>query len=298
MKNLVIILCTVLCFTSCDRLTSKPFYLDNPTEKAISVTIDEIAYDLPPDHAEKIQLQIGSHQMTLPDGQTVKFCITDKSRGGVINPTRSIYIKHKMTYAVSDKSADMLDRYNSDKEVTIDGIPYEGPINTISDLFIDNKNLNYDYSIRTPYPDEVSVQGNQLGTYKTKLFTKKEFIEFCEEEDEDKGFHEQNKEEGAVDVPTQSYIVEMPATPHFSIPELQATVESMGALLRQYQVAKDHSEQQKIETEYKALYEKMEKEAKPLDDFEKYKSQDERNAFIQFQRGCENIMDAGITEVK
>ena len=67
------------------------FYLDNPTNKNIEITLDNKVYKLKPKTYEVLNLKIGKHIVELSDGTKVYFKIFANSKGGIINPTGATY---------------------------------------------------------------------------------------------------------------------------------------------------------------------------------------------------------------
>ena len=67
------------------------FYLDNPTDKNIKITLDNKVYNLKPKTYEVLNLKRGEHIAELSDGTKVYFKIFANSKGGIINPSGATY---------------------------------------------------------------------------------------------------------------------------------------------------------------------------------------------------------------
>ena len=75
------------------------FYLDNPTNKNIKMTLDNKVYNLKPKTYEVLNLKMGEHIAELSDGTKVYFKIFANSKGGIINPTGATYTINYIRYA-------------------------------------------------------------------------------------------------------------------------------------------------------------------------------------------------------
>ena len=74
------------------------FYLDNPTDKNIKITLDSKVYNLKPKTYEVLNLKRGEHIAELSDGTKVYFKIFANSKGGIINPAGAIYTINYIRY--------------------------------------------------------------------------------------------------------------------------------------------------------------------------------------------------------
>ena len=74
------------------------FYLDNPTNKNIKMTLDNKVYNLKPKTYEVLNLKMGEHIAELSDGTKVYFKIFANSKGGIINPAGAIYTINYIRY--------------------------------------------------------------------------------------------------------------------------------------------------------------------------------------------------------
>ncbi len=111
------------------------FYLDNPTNKNIEITIDNKIYNLKPKTYEVLNLKMGEHIAELSDGTKVYFKIFANSRGGIINPTGA-------SYTIDDSI-----RYQSSR-VCVEWQEVENTVlSTVDDFIIDKNYIAWEYDI-------------------------------------------------------------------------------------------------------------------------------------------------------
>ena len=111
------------------------FYLDNPTNKNIEITLDGKLYKLKSKTYEVLNLKTGEHIAELSDGTKVYFKIFANSRGGIINPTGA-------SYTIDDSI-----RYQSSR-VCVDWQEVENTIlPTVDDFIIDKNYIAWEYDI-------------------------------------------------------------------------------------------------------------------------------------------------------
>lgn len=299
MKILLFIFTIALLFMGCGEYSRKIYFqLDNPTENVVHVTIDSTAYQLQPDRSERVALTVGMHTIALPDGQSVKFNVYDKSKGGIINPTKSTYVLFTQVYATNEKTARHF--ITQKNKIYIDGVYYEGPLSTITDLFIDKNYVNYTYGLREALPKRISGSSDRNGDFRSKIFTKKEFITFYEEDAGTQGFHEQHKVAGAVDVSSQTYHRKQIPTPHFQNAEIQAAAESVTEILKKYLASTHAKEQKELLLEYQVKSDELYEKSKVMDKMDLFDKQRsiELKAYNDFTWICGVIINIGIAEVK
>ena len=111
------------------------FYLDNPTNKNIEITLDGKLYKLKSKTYEVLNLKTGEHIAELSDGTKVYFKIFANSRGGIINPSGA-------SYTIDDSI-----RYQSSR-VCVDWQEVENTIlPTVDDFIIDKNYIAWEYEI-------------------------------------------------------------------------------------------------------------------------------------------------------
>ena len=111
------------------------FYLDNPTNKNIEITLDGKLYKLKPKTYEVLNLKMGEHIAELSDGTKVHFKIFANSKGGIINPTGAAYtIDNSIRYQSSRVCVDW-------QEVESTVLP------KVDDFIIDKNYIDWEYDI-------------------------------------------------------------------------------------------------------------------------------------------------------
>lgn len=110
------------------------FYLDNPTNKNIKITVDSKVYNLKPKTYEVLNLKMGKHIAELSDGTKVYFKIFANSKGGIINPTGATYTINYFRYQSPRISVDWRD-------------PEDTVLPTFNDFIIDKNYIAWEYDI-------------------------------------------------------------------------------------------------------------------------------------------------------
>ncbi|MFZ7987598.1 hypothetical protein [Fusobacterium watanabei] len=118
------------------------FYLDNPTNKNIEITLDSKLYKLKPKTYEVLNLKMGEHIAELSDGTKVYFKIFANSKGGIINPTGAAY------------TIDNSIRYQSQRICVDWQEPQDTVLPTIDDFIIDKNYIAWEYDIFGEVTDE------------------------------------------------------------------------------------------------------------------------------------------------
>ena len=118
------------------------FYLDNPTNKNIEITLDSKLYKLKPKTYEVLNLKMGEHIAELPDGTKVYFKIFANSKGGIINPSGAAY------------TIDNSIRYQSQRICVDWQEPQDTVLPTIDDFIIDKNYIAWEYDIFEEVTDE------------------------------------------------------------------------------------------------------------------------------------------------
>ena len=118
------------------------FYLDNPINKNIEITLDGKLYKLKSKTYEVLNLKTGEHIAELSDGTKVYFKIFANSRGGIINPSGA-------SYTIDDSI-----RYQSSR-VSVDwSEPKNTVFSTVDDFIIDKNYIAWEYDIFEEVTDE------------------------------------------------------------------------------------------------------------------------------------------------
>ena len=137
MKKILLLLLSIF-FISCGIKNSNDnehiFYLDNPTNKNIEITLDSKLYKLKPKTYEILNLKMGEHIAELSDGTKVYFKIFANSKGGIINPTGATYTINYFRYQSPRISVDWRD-------------PEDTVLPTFDDFIIDKNYIAWEYDI-------------------------------------------------------------------------------------------------------------------------------------------------------
>ncbi len=185
----LILLLTVACS---DKPVEIPFMLDNPTNQAVTVVIDDKSYTLEPNTEQALMLTQGEHKIKADAVGERRFIVYNSIAGGLINPTLSNYILVKQIYATENSThAESLQRSQqySAKVITIDGVEIEGNFTLYNRLFITNQ---WDYGVHEDFPEEAVMSNSVNATFKTKIYNEKDFIALLEGDD-NKGYFEKNR---------------------------------------------------------------------------------------------------------
>lgn len=110
------------------------FYLDNPTNKNIEITLDSKVYNLKPKTYEVLNLKMGEHIAELSDGTKVYFKIFANSKGGIINPTGATYIINYIRY----QSPRIFVDWKEPEDITLP---------TFNDFIMDKNYIAWEYNI-------------------------------------------------------------------------------------------------------------------------------------------------------
>ena len=142
------------------------FYLDNPTNKNIEITLDSKLYKLKPKTYEVLNLKMGEHIAELSDGTKVYFKIFANSKGGIINPSGAAY------------TIDNSIRYQSQRICVDWQEPQDTVLPTVDDFIIDKNYIAWEYDIfeevtRESMPKKLSPE---VDIYVfTKIYSPSEF---------------------------------------------------------------------------------------------------------------------------
>ena len=110
------------------------FYLDNPTDKNIKITLDSKVYNLKPKTYEVLNLKRGEHIVELSDGTKVYFKIFANSKGGIINPSGATYTINYFRYQSPRISVDWQE-------------PEDIVLPTYNDFIMDKNYIAWEYDI-------------------------------------------------------------------------------------------------------------------------------------------------------
>ncbi|MCC9042197.1 hypothetical protein LNQ81_05760 [Myroides sp. M-43] len=246
--RLLALLLTITTLISCDDpFKRQDFYLSNPTDKEISVSIDGKKYTLAPNTFEVLKLDNGNHELEY-NGQKNKFNVLKQNTGGIINPTLEPHYIYSMVYATEGN----FDKFGStNREVNIDGVTYTDNIKSTNALFIDNNLYRCSYYLGEEYPEELTTSNkNAVGNFYNKFFTKAEFVAFYDEDmpAEHKGYYAQNKIDNGECTITEPNTVEL-KLPAIDNQEMLSSYKKEMELLAEFRTSTDAGKQKDIQKE-------------------------------------------------
>lgn len=187
-KFFLIILISLLTLVACSKTGSVEHWIDNPTDKEITLNIDDNQLTIPAKSGIKYEIEYGKHTLSY-NNEAVNFVVKPSKREGFINPTQSNYIFYKIIYAEDNYVAVMrnLDSYTKDIQyktpVILNGElqEMEVPFTVINDLFIEKDTYAWDYFLDERLPRTVSLK-NRYISVQTKLFHEDDFLKYMKEE--------------------------------------------------------------------------------------------------------------------
>lgn len=188
MLKKIVFLSIILVLSGCDLFAKKiAFTIDNPTDKTITVQVDNNTYTLSPRTYEKIELIKGTHAVTYQN-ETAHFYLYENSRGGMINPTMSSYYINYVFYKVEN---DGLDYEKTAKEMlfsykntdTIQGVLYSGYFSKRDNLIVEKIGDADGWAVEVDedYPDGYRAKSALLVT--GKLFREDDYIKYIKDND-------------------------------------------------------------------------------------------------------------------
>lgn len=291
--RLLALMLTIMAFISCDdAFKNHKFQLSNPTDKEITVTIDDKDYVLAANSFQDVKILPGKHNLVY-NGKKTLFNVFSTNTGGIINPTLEPHYIYSMVYATEGN----FDKFKSlSRPVYIDGILYEDNIKSTNALFIDNNFYRCTYDIGTPYPEEMITHNKtSIGNFYNKFFTKQEFIDFIssEADEEYKNFHEENKDINGENTITEKAITEV-AIPNIDNEELINSYKKELELVNERIHSEDKSRQKEIQKE---LFDLSMKRSKIDVDYRK-NTTEQNQAMNDFVSNSGKLSGAGIIELQ
>lgn len=246
--RLLALLLTITTLVSCDDPFKRhDFYLSNPTDKEISVAIDDKKYTLAPNTFEVLKLDNGNHELEY-NGSKNKFNVLGQNSGGIINPTLEPHYIYSMVYATEGNFGKF---GSTEREVNIDGVTYTDNIKSTNALFIDNNIYRCTYYLGEEYPAELTTSNkNAVGNFYNKFFTKAEFVAFYDEDmpAQNKGYHAQNKVDNGECTITDPNTVEL-KLPAIDNQQLLNSYKKEMTLIAEFRTSTDASKQKDIQKE-------------------------------------------------
>lgn len=192
MKNVKILILIFLCgfVYSCDNSPqTKSYWVDNPTDKEITVIIDNNNYVIPALSGQNVMLPYGKHALTY-NNESVNFMLVPCDQSVVINPTLSNYVLfYKMYYNV-DKGLNEKEVANMQSAYVHPLVKEAGdtimvPFQVLNPLFIERYQYYWNLGLGESLGDNIKLEyvgsADDLSTVKrSKLFREKDFLTYSE----------------------------------------------------------------------------------------------------------------------
>ena len=219
------------------------FYLDNPTDKNIKITLDSKVYNLKPKTYEVLNLKRGEHIAELSDGTKVYFKIFANSRGGIINPTTSSYV---FNYFIPYSAPNIFVEWAEPEinTISIDNLSFTGTYKVVNDFIIDKNYIGWDFDIFEEINfDKISPE-IEIKLF-SKIFNPYEFLK-----QENLEYKDINKTKLNLEI-KEDYSI-----PNFEDKKVKKYVEEIIELDKVYKVENDENEQKKLLEKYNTLVDK------------------------------------------
>ena len=219
------------------------FYLDNPTNKNIEITLDGKLYKLKSKTYEVLNLKTGEHIAELSDGTKVYFKIFANSRGGIINPTTSSYV---FNYFIPYSAPNVFIEWSEPEinTISIDNLNFTGTYRVVNDFIIDKNYIGWDFDIFEEINfDKISPE-IEIKLF-SKIFNPYEFLK-----QENLEYKDINKTKLNLEI-KEDYSI-----PNFEDKKVKKYVEEIIELDKVYKVENDKNEQKKILEKYNTLVDK------------------------------------------
>lgn len=245
MRNMLLSIVFLLLAAGCGGKVS--FSIENPTDTALALQIDETAIAIPPHQSKEITLKAGEHSMEAPAIGKIKFIVYAEREGGIINPTLSDFVIVSEAYTTGEEKRKNF-RPSGGGPFQLDGVTFNGPFTLVNSLFIEKA---WRFGVQEPFPD--SLRGHDAGSggnIMSKVFTAAGFVGYFEKQTEQAGFFEKNRRHIAAEPRKLS---PPPPLPDFADPELQRASMKLRELYRRHQQATDPAEQKKLLGEHHKL---------------------------------------------
>ena len=149
------------------------FLIDNPTNKPIELTINQVKYQIESNQNQKVELEKGYNTIQFKDknGQIKDTFFNVNSQRGVINPTLNEYITFTQYYGYIPNKDSLM----TSKSTTINNKIYFGDLKQENSIFISDFYFNLDEDYQKLIKNIDTLERRK------KIFRKADFINFYEE---------------------------------------------------------------------------------------------------------------------
>ncbi len=143
--------------------------IDNPLDRAITVSVDELHVEVPAKEVVWVEMGEGEHTVTLEDGTTHPY--TYDSGAFFLNPTKSEYLVTE-TFFGDESASKMYSMTNPGKKVEYMGMELEGNYDIVKDLI---SKVTWGVGAREEVPNSVEADADQNYVVVKKLMDPNEF---------------------------------------------------------------------------------------------------------------------------
>lgn len=246
MKKILLTIAALLLVAGCGS-KDVSFSIDNPTDAALKLQIDQTAYEIPAQQSKDIALKAGEHSMDAPATGKIQFIVYAERKGGLINPTLSDYVIVSEAYVTDEQKLKNF-RPGGGGPFQLDGVTFNGPFDLVNGLFIEK---DWRFGVREPFPDSLrGYDPGNGGNIFRKIFTAASFVSYFEKQSEQVGFFEKNRQH-IVAAPRK--LVAQAPLPTFADPQMQSASLKLRGLYERYQHAADPDEQKQLQGQYVKL---------------------------------------------
>lgn len=199
----IISLLSILLSGCFSQPTAQDFWVDNPTNREITIKIDEQEYNIPANSGTFVNLSWGKHQLQYHKEQLHFFVQDNQSNQAFINPTQSNYVIFRMIYIddndprATEEFIDWLSNTNNHQiTIAVNGVEEEVtmPFSVQNDIFVEPSKESWDYFLDEALPEDLvlyspvitrhnrqlrndpNYQAGRFQTTKKKIYREQEFI--------------------------------------------------------------------------------------------------------------------------
>lgn len=143
--------------------------IDNPTERALTVSVDDLHVDVPPNEVIWVEMGKGEHVITLEDGSEHPYNF--EKRAYMLNPTMSEYLVTESFFG-TEASRVEYELKSPKKTVEFMGIEFEGNYDVVNELISE---VTWDIGAREAVPMSVEADADATYVVIKKLMSTPEF---------------------------------------------------------------------------------------------------------------------------
>ncbi len=161
MKKILLLPILIGFLASCSN--SVDLAIDNPTSVPVTLYVDTLYVQVPPEDVVWVEMGRGNHTIKLANGEETKFDFTEEVY--MINPTKREYLSVKEYYGAKPPVI-------PEKKVTFMGVEMEGDYSVYKDVILP---VTWDYGPREELPETVEADEDETYVFLEKLYSEGEF---------------------------------------------------------------------------------------------------------------------------